>query len=455
MPRRRTSRAVHPLFALLVTVTIGIVVTIGLPSVARADPPGGWSGPFLEALPDNGEPTDPFDVKYWYVTTDSCPYATVNLTWDGNDAGSTSMAGDCTATFDFSSPPTSGIGGHLLEAEACYVDPSTGNDFCESGTVASTTYVINAPPPSLVLSPKKGIASKPFTATYNTGNTDCGGTEVQFFWDGAPIDPRVSIASDCSAEMDFPGAPTAAVGAHTVSAQECEGSGCFPSSEATATYTVAAPPTPRPTARPRSTPTATPTATPTPTPTPIPSASAIASVEPSVEPSTDPTPEPSGEVLEETSPPQEPSPAAVAVIASSPPSDGNPYVPAIVSYVGGPAESPIDPAVVATNLLLTLLVVFLFGLTAEVFNSTMDAHRDEVHGWWLRLMRGPLGFLGPLTVTGASLTRLAGVGRLRSIGIVLLVLCLLGLIYSFLSPDFGLNPQTSCCSSRWSSGSAS
>jgi hypothetical protein len=40
--------------------------------------------------------------------------------------------------------------------------------------------------------------------------------------------------------------------------------------------------------------------------------------------------------------------------------------------------------VVTTNLLLTLLILFLFGLTAEIFNSTMDANRDTVHGWWAR-----------------------------------------------------------------------
>jgi hypothetical protein len=113
-----------------------------------------------------------------------------------------------------------------------------------------------------------------------------------------------------------------------------------------------------------------------------------------------------------------------------------------VSYIGGPDGGPIDPAVVATNLFLTLLIVFLFGLTAEVFNSTMDANRDEVHGWWARLFRGPLRFLGALTVPGASLARLSGSGRIGSIGRVLLVLGLLGLIYGFLSPDFGLNPQS-------------
>ena len=47
-----------------------------------------------------------------------------------------------------------------------------------------------------------------------------------------------------------------------------------------------------------------------------------------------------------------------------------------------------------------------------------------------------------LTVPGASLTHLAGSGRFGSIARVLLVLFLLGFVYSALSPDFGLNTQT-------------
>jgi len=73
-------------------------------------------------------------------------------------------------------------------------------------------------------------------------------------------------------------------------------------------------------------------------------------------------------------------------------------VPALASFVGGPG--PIDPAVVGTNILLTILVVFLFGLTAEIFNSTMDANREEVHGWWTRLLGGPLAFVGAMTFSG-------------------------------------------------------
>jgi hypothetical protein len=93
-------------------------------------------------------------------------------------------------------------------------------------------------------------------------------------------------------------------------------------------------------------------------------------------------------------------------------------------------------------VLLTLLVLFLFGLTAEVFNSTMDANRAEVHGWWTRLFGRPLAALAALNFTGASLSRLSGTGRIGSMARVLLVLSLLGIIYGFLSPDFGWNPQS-------------
>ena len=95
-------------------------------------------------------------------------------------------------------------------------------------------------------------------------------------------------------------------------------------------------------------------------------------------------------------------------------------MPAIVSYIGGPDRGNVDPAVVATNIMLTLLVLFLFGLTAEIFNSTMDANRDEVHGWWARLFRGPLALLAALNFSGTSLGHLSGSGRIGSTARVLL-----------------------------------
>jgi len=207
LPRRRAARAVHPLLGLVVAVTIGIIVTSGLASVARADPPPGWSGPYLEVVPDHGRPADSFSVGYWYVTTDACPYATVKLTWDGNDAGTRTIGSGCSATFSFGAAPTSGVGGHVLVATACYVD-STGTEVCDRGSIARATYVIDPPPPSLVVTPSKGLADASFKASYDTGGTDCGGTEIQFYWDGAPLDPRLPITGSCTVVMDFPAAPT-------------------------------------------------------------------------------------------------------------------------------------------------------------------------------------------------------------------------------------------------------
>jgi hypothetical protein len=147
-------------------------------------------------------------------------------------------------------------------------------------------------------------------------------------------------------------------------------------------------------------------------------------------------------VLGATSPPgPTPSPAAAPIL---PPPSGseNDYVPALVSSIEGPDPGGIDPAVVTTNLLLTLLILFLFGLTSEIFNSTMDANRDTVHGWWMRLLRGPLALFAAMNLSGRSIGALSGRGRIWSIARVILVLSLIALVYGFLSPDFGLNPQS-------------
>jgi hypothetical protein len=183
----------------------------------------------------------------------------------------------------------------------------------------------------------------------------------------------------------------------------------------------------------------------------VPSASLQPSLEPPASPSTEPSalaspsgepnPSPTGEVAGETSPPETPAPSEAAVIPVASPS-GNSYVPAIVNDIGGPDGGSIDPAVITTNLLLTLLVLFFFGLTAEIFNSTMDANRLEIHGWWVRMFRGPLALLAAMNLSGTSLGHLSGSGRIGSFARILLVLSLLGIIYGFLSPDFGWNPQS-------------
>ena len=112
-----------------------------------------------------------------------------------------------------------------------------------------------------------------------------------------------------------------------------------------------------------------------------------------------------------------------------------------MNEIGGPTAGAIDPAVVTTNILLTILVVFFFGLTAEVFNSTLDANREQVHGWWSRIFGRPLSVVAPLA-GGAAIGRLSGSDRTGTIVRALFVLSLMGLIYGFLSPDFGLNGKS-------------
>ncbi len=101
-----------------------------------------------------------------------------------------------------------------------------------------------------------------------------------------------------------------------------------------------------------------------------------------------------------------------------------------------------DPNVVLTNVLLTLLVVLLFGLTSAVFNSTIDENRDDIAAGFRRL-GGMFWFitrpLGAVDRAAHSATERAGLSTAARVAIVL---GLTGLIYGFLSPDFGLNSQS-------------
>jgi len=98
--------------------------------------------------------------------------------------------------------------------------------------------------------------------------------------------------------------------------------------------------------------------------------------------------------------------------------------------------------VVATNLFLTILVILLFGLTSAVFNSTIDDNRDDIARFFARLgasfafIAVPVGRLDRALKKTGDRTRMAAFGR------VAVVLGLSGLIYGFLSPDFGFNQQS-------------
>ncbi len=261
--------------------------------------------------------------------------------------------------------------------------------------------------------------------------------DAQFFWDGKAIGGTLPIdPTTCPAILKVPSAPTPnGSGSHRVSAEACAGARCLVATQALSGFTVTVP---KPTA---TDPTAADADSGTPVPVGCPVRGAIiVTVDDSA------GHRPRHRDRPRRRPPSRLRPRPIGRGHDLPdvaPADGSgPYVPAMAAYIDGPEPGGIDPAVVATNLFLTLLLLFLFALTAEIFNSTMDEHRDEVHGWWQRIAGGPFGILNRLTVPGASMTRLAGSGRFGSIARVFVVLFLLGFVYSALSPDFGLNTQT-------------
>jgi hypothetical protein len=406
-----------------------IVIATGLSPVVLADGK-------LTVAPDHGKASAKVNASYSYADpSGACP-PSVTFLWDAAPV-SDGLTPDtsCSLTFSFLPPAPADTTWHRVTA--CYYVRSQCLSLGDFPTRADTDYFVD-PTPTLVLSKKAGQATTSFTATYSTGEIPCRDAwpDAQFSWDGVVQGPLVSLAGDCRAVMKFDPVPNPNnVGKHSVSAIACNSDGCQEYRKS-ATFTVRPKPTPTPSPTPTPMVTATPIATPTPSPTPSPTTAIPTPSEP-------PSPPPSQAVLEATSPPgPTPSPDQGAVVPPPPPSSPNQYVPHIVAYIGGPDRGAIDPAVIATNVLLTLLVLFLFGLTAEVFNSTMDANRVEVHGWWTRLFGRPLAALAALNFTGASLSRLSGTGRIGSIARVLLVLSLLGIIYGFLSPDFGWNPQS-------------
>jgi hypothetical protein len=431
LPPGRGSRAILPLFALVSVVALAIGVMALPPGVLAGPPPASCppqysSLPCLVLTPPQGRAAAAFKAAYWFIPDGACDttgYKTVEFSWDGTKKATVNIDPvDCYAAYTFPKSPSTVVGQHRVTAVAC---PSPSGAGCDDATASITNTYTVLPTPSLKISPTKGLTAAGFTATYRSGESKCSAA-AQFYWGSTPVGAPVPLNATCTAVMHFASAPSAGVGSHTVKAQICTRTGC--SLSASAKFSVLPPPTP--------TPTPSPSPTPTPTPTPSPT--------PELTPSPTPSAQPSEEVLEATSPPRgspTPLPAAV-VVPSGPPNSPNGYVPAIVSYIGGPDRGSVDPAVVATNVLLTLLVLFLFGLTAEIFNSTMDANRDEVHGWWARLFRGPLALLAALNVSGTSLGHLSGSGRIGSTARVLLILSLLGIIYGFLSPDFGWNPQS-------------
>ena len=279
------------------------------------------------------------------------------------------------------------------------------------------------PTPRLVLGAKSGPATDAFSATYSTGEAagTCGLPEARFFWDGQAVGDPVAIdPTTCSATLDL------RRGARAERARQAPGDRTGLRRRQVRDLHAGGRHVHRHCAR------------------------ADGDTEPDTKPDAVAGAFAVGERVT-VHPTLTPSPTLVTNADAKCPRlsrrRARPRLPSVTSsrpsstYVGGPDPGGIDPAVVATNLLLTLLLVFLFALTAEIFNSTMDTHRDEVHGWWLRLRAGRSASSAGDRARGVA-DAAGRDGRFGSIARVLAVLFLLGFVYSALSPDFGLNTQT-------------
>ena len=96
--------------------------------------------------------------------------------------------------------------------------------------------------------------------------------------------------------------------------------------------------------------------------------------------------------------------------------------------VPAPSEVSMDPAVLLQSAALAALLVFLMPFPSQLFNSTLEAHEDEVRRWF-RLDR--IG--GAIAGIGAFWASWAGVATFT---------VLAGTLYGFLDPGFGLDTRS-------------
>ncbi|GAG11811.1 unnamed protein product, partial [marine sediment metagenome] len=111
-----------------------------------------------------------------------------------------------------------------------------------------------------------------------------------------------------------------------------------------------------------------------------------------------------------------------------------------VGSVPGPDELSTDPEVIGSNIFLALLVIFAFALTSTLFNQTLDENRREVETWVERFF-SPFRHLTSLVEQcyGVIAERRPWVQRVVGPAVILV---LTGLVYGFLSPDFGFNTKS-------------
>ena len=114
--------------------------------------------------------------------------------------------------------------------------------------------------------------------------------------------------------------------------------------------------------------------------------------------------------------------------------------PEFVASVPGPDEISTDPEVIGTNMFLALFVILAFAFTSTLFNQTLEENRRQIEGWVGRFFT-PFRRITSLVEQryGVVAARQPWVRRFVGPAVILV---LTGLIYGFLSPDFGFNTKS-------------
>jgi hypothetical protein len=232
-------------------------------------------------------------------------------------------------------------------------------------------------------------------------------------------------------------------------------SGAFPVVFITVT---AAAPTPAPTPVPTTAPSAEPTQAPTSAPPAAPTAATAAPNQPAATlPSAagstgtvEPSPSPSPSLSPSPSPSATPSPtatqpsataspvAAIAAIASPPPPPPPTQGIQMIESLKAPDEISTDPGVVATNIVLAGVTVWVL-FSSVMLNQVLQSNRAELDQKTARLLTPARRASRAI---GSWFQNAAGTSRLGSMASAATVLALTGVIYSVLDPGFGWNRAT-------------
>ncbi|HET7738184.1 MAG TPA: FGLLP motif-containing membrane protein [Tepidiformaceae bacterium] len=130
-----------------------------------------------------------------------------------------------------------------------------------------------------------------------------------------------------------------------------------------------------------------------------------------------------------------PAPGETATVVVVPPEERppRPGQPKIVTKVDGPGEISTEPEIVASNLVIAGMTVWVF-FSSILLNQVLSERRSTLEARFAPVIR-PLRRLGPTRREGTE-------SRLRTLGELGVVLVLTGAVYAFLEPSIGFNKAT-------------